>query len=446
MSLTENAGLVRCCFSQQKQAMYGVRETWLWFGCLVCLVAVLGANDKEYEPRRELGGGSRRKKGWIKVENNGNPIDLSQFIGQSDVLPPQTQERPKHRRGYPSVPKPSMPHESLGHALTTRKKGDDISQPQLRRQRAAQRSRHPVESRLPAPAQYEAPALAFDRRKSAHLTGYHMQATTSDKVFCLGQRQTYERSLRAMFAMMAPQFRGKSICFSSCSGLSWAHSSKRQVSDSLTFTKHSVFIDGAAANYPWLDKHFSNSRFVLNSRPLLDWLVAVHGYYVEAGGNKNEHKFQLARDLCLTSRRQTEIIAYFSEYRDRRNRFTVIDASGDIKDTMTLLRWVTRSELDAYSTDTELVLSVNELPNAAATAFESDVQIPKRLQREDQSQNDMVGYIKDVLLSFGCRESHFRALLYAPCAEAMASTCTTLIETEIGTQRNVSTSPLPRRQ
>lgn len=52
---------------------------------------------------------------------------------------------------------------------------------------------------------------------------------------------------------------------------------------------------------------------------------------------------------------------------------------------MILLRWVTRSELDARSTGSDLVLSVIDLPKAAATAMERSIQVPKRTQREDKS-------------------------------------------------------------
>lgn len=87
--------------------MLGALERSLWLGCMVCLVAVLGANDKDYELRRELGGGSRKKKGWMKVENNGEPIDKSQFIGPSDVprQQRQRQRQPQPRLVYLSDPK-----------------------------------------------------------------------------------------------------------------------------------------------------------------------------------------------------------------------------------------------------------------------------------------------------------------------------------------------------
>ena len=112
--------------------------------------------------------------------------------------------------------------------------------------------------------------------------------------------------------------------------------------------KYDVFTDGECANIRILDEKYPGAKFILNSRPLLDWLVSRHKSvqrsrktvkwifrkFLPIGGLKNFVTDKLLRNDIVAVKRWIEIRNRYHFYaidyfKDRPNDFMVSDITDE---------------------------------------------------------------------------------------------------------------------
>lgn len=408
---------------------------------LFCLW-VATARGRSDEERRRLGK-------WVKVENGGKPIDISMFM-QNPQMGMQNGGKGSKKHGKQRREK--MPPERMDERKRQHKKMTPERREQLRehiiREHQRQRERRqrdklaqadqsrprirdqPTTSSLGRPEGVQQQQHMLRGPPSGHTTKSTDAEERSDiKVFGLGTNHTYETSLRAMLNVVDPgRFGVKNTCMNKCFHReSWIEASKLR--RAVTFERFSAFLHGESADYEWLSEAFENSRFVLNSRPLRDWLVSMYG----SGGGGGSYKTRLADELCREARRQSKILTFFSS-RQNTKKLVVVDASSPkTTDTMAVLRWM--MEDDDEGGNRRPVLSAEDLRLPVSTnAEELDnlvelIPVTKIQQREEpRPAKFVVEEVESLLLELGCSQEHFTMLLYEHCATRMADTCKSVVE------------------
>ncbi|KAJ1455873.1 hypothetical protein M885DRAFT_518738 [Pelagophyceae sp. CCMP2097] len=246
---------------------------------------------------------------------------------------------------------------------------------------------------------------------------YPAKVTKIGKVFCLGQGHTGTTSLKQILDEI-----GLHACHHACVNngtgpkYGWDRESRVHRKDyAEIFATHSAFLDGGPnADWAWLDAVLPQARFVLNTRALLGWSVAVvdnnmrhYAYKLEACGLATF----LAYTIKLAATHEAAVLAYFSSSAERRSRFAVVDVvKGPAHHVERALHWVTREDLAKFKPRGALIIpenfqAVSEAKGNATTAH-SNAHAHSAM---------LVSDINATLALFGCAEDwggHF----YARCA------------------------------
>jgi hypothetical protein len=261
--------------------------------------------------------------------------------------------------------------------------------------------------------------------------------TTSDKVFFIGPNKTGTSSISKLLRSL-----GYRPCHNICyrgaeDSVSWPTASRSK--NWSYFEPFDVYSDnGNLADVVWLAKSFPTARFVLNVRPLKQWLLSrvdMYRHIRERGGCSPYGKFEAGNkcgnrgvanndaDACvrwvvLTAAAQEAALAFFQSSPALRNRFAVHDfvtaTPTHEADTKALVDWITRPGLDADTTD-KLVLSPADLPTRVKGTA---IRFPRVFSYGTHSV-ESVRLVTRALEDNGCPESMHDDVLLARCAAAI---------------------------
>lgn len=211
-----------------------------------------------------------------------------------------------------------------------------------------------------------------------------MDAISVDaRVFDLGCAKTGTTSLASAVGMLL-----RSPCCHHKCPTRWADEGRQQNSSGV-FASHRCFADGGSyADFRWLDRAFPGSRFVLTTRDEPEWMASVANQVRQKRlklnctpdyqrgeppcGRTASFTFtdnspeRLERLRAHCTRNAHSVVAYFNASAERRRRFVVLDLAEfrEPRRFWSLLRWVTRSDLDALP-PSRLIESADALPREA---------------------------------------------------------------------------------
>ena len=139
----------------------------------------------------------------------------------------------------------------------------------------------------------------------------------------------------------------------------------------------------------------------------------------------------IAERIAKAAAHQQEVLAYFDENKERRQRFVVVDVEGwSDKDVNLPLRWVTRSDLADLPTPT-LLVEAGQLrhilgrQDVSARDYEDRLHLPPKKPKvahanarghPKQSEHEVNRVLRKVVR---CPEGMWQDVLYIKCAEFM---------------------------
>ena len=272
------------------------------------------------------------------------------------------------------------------------------------------------------------------------------------RVFAIGPNKAGTTTLDETFRSM-----GFHTCHHTCPDghgdrhARWDHISQKQNTSNPLWQLYNAFSDhGDHADYKWLDATFPGSRFVLNTRAMQPWLLSSYDHVRISrvrsgckpqgdGESCNDGKSNwldnsdawIAERIAKAAAHQQEVLAYFDENKERRQRFVVVDVEGwNDKDVNLPLRWVTRSDLGDLPTPT-LLVEAGQLrhilgrQDVSAKDYEELLHAPPKKAKvahanarghPKQSERDVARVLSKVVR---CPEDMWQDVLYAKCAEFM---------------------------
>jgi len=193
---------------------------------------------------------------------------------------------------------------------------------------------------------------------------------TKSKIFCLGPGKTGTETLKDILSTLQVD-----VCHNNCEdtddaklGKLWGE--ERSTSSPL-LQHHQAFMDnGELTDIKWLADNYNDARFVMNNRPLRDWVMSKYDMTREnregAGcapeGDKTDCPVGKQRDgqdtemvnndpasmalMIRTARdNQAEVLKYLEDNEEAQRRFVSMDVcSAPMNETMMRLLWVVRAD------------------------------------------------------------------------------------------------------
>ena len=268
-------------------------------------------------------------------------------------------------------------------------------------------------------------------------------ATRMPMVFFLGPGKTGTETLSTLLTLL-----GDRPCHNFCDGAHWW-----AVRDAAaaTWRAHRSFMDnGHEAPFRWLDGHFGDARFVLNTRPLHDLMLSRYDQTVEvrlnAGCSAEGSKLDCDHGVLSNcsgggfdgsgcevpmvdndvgsmrafvqrvARSQQDIADYFTTFApiERRRRFIQMSVTGaSYEETLARLFWTIRpdtavdADIDPFVTPFPLLEPYLQVARAAVPLSE-----PHENSRPHSAQS--AARVQEILASIGCGECGTN-LLYGQC-------------------------------
>jgi hypothetical protein len=277
-----------------------------------------------------------------------------------------------------------------------------------------------------------------------HLSG-KLELTASDLVFFIGANKAGTTSMEQYYEQL-----GWNPCHNKCDGtLEWWRASFQHDTADPIWTSHRVYMDnGDHADYQWLYENFPHSRFVMNVRPLRDWVLSrydmvrqirlnggcspqgttascAQGWYgtpsdVETWtGNSDADIRSWIVKLAQVQERQLE---FFNKNPVRQNRFVMLDVTDSDNEDITLRRlyWAQRKDLASYHTDHLLKMNAElpgDLPSKPVSHLAGPHQVPHALGAPHPASS--LRHVEETLLAMGCDPTTWGKYIYDECRTAI---------------------------
>lgn len=273
----------------------------------------------------------------------------------------------------------------------------------------------------------------------------NLELTTSDLVFFIGANKAGTTSMEQYYQQL-----GWNPCHNKCDeSLEWWRASFQHNPDDPIWNTHRVFMDnGDHADYEWLYDTFDHSRFVMNVRPLRDWVLSrfdmikqiringgctpqgtsascAQGWYgtpsdVETWtGNSDADIRSWIVKLAQVQERQLD---FFNKNPVRQNRFVMLDVTDSENEDITLRRlyWAQRKELASFHTDHLLKMNA-ELPGDLRSKPVAELAGPHAVPHALGAPHpaSSLRHVEDVLLAMGCDSTTWGQYIYDQCRLAI---------------------------
>ena len=143
-------------------------------------------------------------------------------------------------------------------------------------------------------------------------------APNKPKVFCIGFNKTGTFTYKSIL---------QQCMLKTCHNTLWQQWTENHDIEALN--KYDAYTDGQMKDFEWLDKTFPGSKFILNTRPLKDWLLSRHCHVEKNKLNPNYHGGWLDNShkaiqnwIKLRHDYHTKVLNYFQ---NRNNDFVILD-------------------------------------------------------------------------------------------------------------------------
>ena len=194
----------------------------------------------------------------------------------------------------------------------------------------------------------------------------------------------------------------------------WADEGRQQNSSGV-LASHRCFADGGSyTDFRWLDRAFPGSRFVLTTREEPEWMASVANHVLQERLKRNctpdyqpgeppcgrtdrysftdnsPERLESLRTHC--TRNAHSVVAYFNASAERRRRFITLDLA-DFREPRrfwSLLRWVTRSDLDVLR-PSRIITSADALPHGAIVTEDSAAPLCNTAKQFEKQPVDQEG-------------------------------------------------------
>lgn len=284
--------------------------------------------------------------------------------------------------------------------------------------------------------------------KLAHQKYTEHDVNQEDLIFFIGANKAGTTSMEAYFRDMSWKKQGLAWnpCHNKCGGKEWWRASYDHKADSPIWKNHQVFMDnGDHADYQWLFATFNHSRFVMNVRPLRDWVLSrfdmvreirlnggctpvgttascKQGWYgvksdVETWtGNSDADIRAWIYGLAKT---QIEQIRFFQANPVRINRFVMVDVTDDTQELTTLrrLHWAQRKKLAEFHVEHLLTMNAQLPVRPHISHLPGPHRLPHSLAASHSTAS--LRHVERVLMEMGCGPEQWKQYIYEDCMAAI---------------------------
>jgi hypothetical protein len=215
--------------------------------------------------------------------------------------------------------------------------------------------------------------------------------------------------------------------------------------------------NGDHADYEWLYNTFDHSRFVMNVRPLRDWVLSrydmvrqirlnggcspqgtsascAQGWYgtpsdVETWTGNSDA--DIRSWIAKLAEVQVQQLSFFDANPVRQNRFVMLDVTDSENQDITLRRlaWAQRKDLADYHTDHLLMMNTElpgDLPFLEVDRLSGPHAVPHALGAPHPASS--LRHVESVLRSMGCYEDTWGQYIYDQCRNAILASGLELAE------------------
>lgn len=292
---------------------------------------------------------------------------------------------------------------------------------------------------------------AYNPNETHPASSKQFYMTEHNSIFFIGSNKAGTTSMMTYFQQLPG---GWNPCHNKCDDVQWAAESHNHNKSAAVWKNHRAFMDnGDESDYQWLYRTFHGSRFIMNVRPLRDWVLSRYDMVQQirlAGGCTGEGtvkdcpigRLKCADNVCyppgtgpishwtgnspadirawvvVLAKTQQEQVEFFDESNDRRNRFTMVDVTNDEDQHSSIMRliWSARNHLIEHAAN-ETLLTIDVVPPLIRPL--DKVPGPDNIPHELNSPHSAktIRRVEKILTSLGCKPHTWRQYLYKECAD-----------------------------